>query len=56
MIINEPTEYPYLYTEINYVFNRLESDRIRVVRVLNEKQDYMQLLFGISIVSNDEEY
>lgn len=30
--INVPTEYRYLYTEKNYIFNRLESDRIRTPR------------------------
>lgn len=53
-IINVPTEYRYLYIEKNYVFYHLESDKIRVVRVLNERQDYMQLLFKISIDSNEE--
>lgn len=55
-IINVPTDYRYLYTEKNYVFYHLESDKIQVVRVLNERQDFMQLLFGVSLDPNDEGY
>ena len=28
-------------------FYRMEKDRILIVRILNEKQDYMKILFGI---------
>jgi len=54
-IIDVPTEYRYLFLEKNYVFYHLELDKIRIVRVLNEQQDYMQQLFGISSES-DEDY
>lgn len=42
------TEYRCLFCEKNHVFYRVEEDRICVIRVLNEKQDYMRILFGIS--------
>ena len=42
------TEYRCLFCEKNYVFYRVEADRICVIRVLNEKQDYMRILFGVS--------
>lgn len=45
--INLPTDYRFLYSERNYIFYYLELDRVRIVRILNEKQDYVQLLFGI---------
>lgn len=45
-LIDVPTDYRYLLTEKNYVFYHLELDKIRVVRVLNEQQDYMTQLFG----------
>lgn len=45
-IIDEPTEYRYLVSEKNYIFYLLESDRVRIIRVLNEKQDYIQHLFS----------
>lgn len=52
-IIDVPTDYRYLFTEKNYVFYHLEVDKVRVVRILNEQQDYMLHLFGIN--SNSEE-
>ncbi|MCC3357770.1 type II toxin-antitoxin system RelE/ParE family toxin [Bacillus sp. REN16] len=52
-IIDVPTEYRYLFSEKNYVFFRIELDIIRIVRVLNERQNYMQQLFGISSESKD---
>lgn len=42
------TEYRCLFCEKNYVFYRVEEDRICIIRVLNEKQDYMRILFGVS--------
>ena len=47
-IIDLQTEYRYLFLENNYIFYRLEADSIKIIRVLNERQDYMQQLFGIS--------
>ena len=41
-----PTDYRYLFTEKNYVFYRIEFDNIKIIRVINEKQDYMLKLFG----------
>ncbi len=46
-MIEVPTDYRYLFTEKNYVFYYLEADKIRVVRILNEQQDYMVQLFEI---------
>lgn len=48
-IIDVPTDYRYLFIDKNYVFYHLEFDKVRVVRVLNEQQDYMLQLFGISM-------
>jgi toxin ParE1/3/4 len=45
-IIDVPTDYRYLYSEKNYVFYRLELNMVKIVRVLNEHQDYVQLLLG----------
>ena len=42
------TEYRCLFCEKNYVFYRVEEDRVCVIRILNEKQDYMRILFGVS--------
>ena len=46
--IDVTTDYHYIFTKKNYVFYRIEPDFIYVVRILNEKQEYMQQLFGIS--------
>lgn len=54
-IIDIANDYRYLYSEKNYVFYRLEFDTIRIVRVLNVRQNYMWQLFGISVKS-DEQY
>lgn len=47
-IIDVPTDYRYLFTEKNYVFYRVKFDNIKIIRVLNEQQDYMIQLFGVS--------
>ncbi len=52
-IIDIPTDYRYLFVAKNYVFYRLEPERVLIVRVLNEKRNYLQHLFGIS--SNSDE-
>jgi toxin ParE1/3/4 len=53
-IIDVPTDYHYLFTEKKYVFYYLEFDKIRIVRVLSEQQDFMHQLFGISSEYNEE--
>lgn len=40
--------YRYLFCRKNYIFYRIEEDTVRIIRVLNEKQDYMRILFGIT--------
>lgn len=56
-LIEYHTEYRYLVVKPNYVFYRLEGDTVRIIRILNEKQDFKQILFGISSVSEEgEEY
>ncbi len=47
-IINIPTDYRYLFSEKNYVFYRLEPERVLIIRILNEKRDYLKHLFGVS--------
>ena len=56
-LIEYPTNYHYLVIKPNYVFYRIENDIVRVIRILNEKQDFLQILFGISSISEEgEEY
>lgn len=41
-----PSSYRCLFSSHNYIFYRIEKERIFIVRILNEKQDYMRILFG----------
>lgn len=52
-IIDVRTEYLYLLSERNYVFYHIEFDKIRIIRMLNEKQDYVQNLFGAGSESDE---
>jgi toxin ParE1/3/4 len=54
-LIGVQTDYRYIFLEKNYVFYRLEDDKVQVVRVLNEQQDYMNQLFRKDTVSADYE-
>jgi len=45
-LIDIPTEYMYFVTERNYVFYRLENHKVKIIRILDIKQDYIQILFG----------
>lgn len=56
-LIEYPTDYRYLVVRPNYVFYRIEKDMVKIIRILNEKQDFLQILFGISSISDEgEEY
>ena len=41
------TDYRSLFCRHNYIFYRIEGNCILIIRILNEKQDYMRNLFGI---------
>ncbi len=47
-VIDVPTEYRYLFSEKNYVFYHLESDKVRIIRILSQQQNYLHQLFEIS--------
>lgn len=56
-LIDYPTDYRYLVVKPNYVFYRIEGDTVRIIRILSERQDFLQILFGISSISKEgEEY
>ena len=42
-LIEYPTDYRYLVVRPNYVFYRIEKDMVKVIRILNEKQDFLQI-------------
>jgi len=48
--IDVAIDYYYIYSQKNYVFYRIEKECVKIIRVINEKQDYVQILFGISEV------
>jgi plasmid stabilization system protein ParE len=47
-IIGIHSDYYYLFRKSNYIFYRIENDSIKIIRILNERQDYIRILFGIS--------
>ncbi len=48
-------DYLYIVSNHNYVFYRKEGEFIRIIRVLNEKQDFMYTLFGIKTTTQETE-
>ena len=42
------TDYWYLFTNHNYFIYRIETKKVVVVQMFNEREDYMMKLFGIS--------
>ncbi len=54
-LIEYSTDYHYLVIKPNYVFYRIEGNTVRIIRILNEKQDFLQLLFGITSISKEGE-
>ena len=42
------TDYWYLFVNHNYFIYRVESDKVIVLQIFNEKEDFMQSLFGIT--------
>ena len=54
-LIDYPTDYHYLVVKPNYVFYRIEGDTVRVIRILNEKQGFLRILFRINSISEEDE-
>lgn len=46
-------DYSYIFVCHNYFFYRTVDDRIFIVEMFNEKEDFMQQLFGISTISQE---
>ena len=42
------TDYWYVFVNHNYFVYRVEDDKVIVVQIFNEKEDFMQKLFGIT--------
>ncbi|WP_343756366.1 type II toxin-antitoxin system RelE/ParE family toxin [Alkalibacterium iburiense] len=43
--INRVSDYRYVYSNKNYIFYRAETDSIKIIRIINEKQDFIRELF-----------
>jgi len=48
-------DYRYIFVEKNYIIYRIESESIRIVRILNERQDYLSQLKVLIKYNNIEE-
>lgn len=46
-------DYRVLFVAKNYVIYRIEGEFVRIIRILNERQDFMRILFGIETLSGD---
>ena len=45
-IIDIPTDYMYFVTEKNYIFYRLEKHTVKIIRIIDTRQEYIGILFG----------
>ena len=48
-------DYLHVVSNHNYIFYRNEGESVRVIRVLNERQDFMYTLFGITTTTQETE-
>ncbi len=45
--------YRYLYVNHNYLFYRIEAEKIIIVEMFDEREDFMYKLFGVSTISQE---
>lgn len=46
-------DYRYLYVAHNYLFYRIEDDKVIVAEIFDEREDFMYKLFGITTTSQE---
>ncbi|MBQ8663174.1 MAG: type II toxin-antitoxin system RelE/ParE family toxin [Eubacterium sp.] len=46
-------DYRYLYISHNYLFYRIEDDKIIIVEMFHEREDFMYELFGIKTTQQE---
>ena len=46
-------DYRYLYVGHNYLFYRIEADKIIIAEMFDDREDFMYKLFGISTISQE---
>ena len=49
------TDYKCIYSNKNYVFYRIEDSVVKIIRILNEKRDFLYVLLGIRMRSEESE-
>ena len=49
------TDYKCMYTHKNYVFYRIENEYIKIIRILDERRDFLYVLFGGKMNSDESE-
>lgn len=47
-LYNIDTEYWYLFTHQHYLIYRIEKEKVIIVQMFHEKEDFMMKLFGVS--------
>ena len=45
-VIDIPTDYMYFVVDKHYVFYRLEKETVKIIRIIDTRQDYIDVLFG----------
>ncbi len=54
-VLGIPCDYRMLYVHHNYAFYQIEADAIKIIDIYNEKEDFMQKLFGIKMITEETE-
>ena len=49
------TDYKCIYSNKNYLFYRIEDEYIRIIRIIDVRRDFMYILFGIHMISDEGE-
>ncbi|MCR4787367.1 MAG: type II toxin-antitoxin system RelE/ParE family toxin [Lachnospiraceae bacterium] len=49
------TDYKCILTQKNYAFYRIEGDSIKVIRILDNRRDFLYILLGIHMSSDESE-
>lgn len=49
------TDYKCIYTNNNYAFYRIEDEFIRIIRILDVRRDFMYVLFGKHMSSDESD-
>ena len=47
------SDYRYLYANHNYVFYRVENDAVKIIRILDARRDFLNVLFGIKTQTDE---